>query len=40
MVFLFIPEGEGSNNNDDSEAFKSGRLPKPWRKVSQLKVLF
>lgn len=40
MVFLFIPEGEGSSNKNDGEAFKTGRLPKPWRKVSHLKVVF
>lgn len=40
MVFLFIPEGEGSSNNNDCEAFKTGRLPKPWRQVSHLKEVF
>lgn len=32
MVILFIPEGKGRSNNDDGEAFESGRLPKALEK--------
>lgn len=32
MVILFIPEGEGGSNNNDGEAFQSGRLPKASEK--------
>lgn len=32
MVILFISEGEGRSNNNDGEAFKSGRLPKALEK--------
>lgn len=40
LFFSFIPEGRSSSNNNDGEAFQTGRLPKPWRRVSHLKVVF
>lgn len=36
----WMPEGEGSSNNNDGEASNVGRLPKPWRKLNPLKVVF